>query len=223
MDSQSGISSNERGETQCVAGVLIGGRSRRMGRAKALLPHPIGGTLLEHTVHVAHEVTGEVFLLGQFESLPPALADLTRLPDAREDHASTEGLESSAGLGPLAGLCSLLGVAGDRWALLLPCDMPNVSVSLLTRLLVRASDAVDAVAYVREGRADGYHACCALYHPRLLPAVLDELEGSGRSLQALLDRSRVKAIQPNGEDRLMLTNVNTPGDYERVHVFGRSK
>lgn len=217
MDSQTDISSNERGETECVAGVLIGGRSRRMGRPKALLPHPIGGTLLEHAVHVAHELTDEVFLLGKSESLPPTVANLTRLPDARED------LGPPGGLGPLAGLCSLLGVAQDRWALLLPCDMPNVSVSLLTRLLVRASDSVDAVAYTREGRGDGYHACCALYHPRLLPAVLDELEGSGRSLQALLDRARVKAIHPNGEDRLMLTNVNTPGEYERVHVFGRSK
>ena len=182
-----------------------------MGRPKALLPHAEGGTMVEHTVRVARQVAVEVRLLGEFDPLPPALSSLSRLPDAGDD------------LGPLAGLCSLLGVAGSRWALLLACDMPNVSGSLLTRLLSRATDAVDAVAFTREDRSDAYHACCALYHPRLLPSALDELEGGGRSLRALLDRSRVAAIRPKGEDGLMLANVNSPGDYERVRFSGRSE
>jgi len=210
MDAQPGKRSDEREKAVCVVGVLIGGRSRRMGRPKALLPHAEDGTLVEHVVRVAQAVADDVFLLGDFEELPAALVNLSRLPDARDD------------LGPLAGLCSLLQAAEDRWALLLACDMPNVSATLPARLLSHATDAVDAVAFARDNRSGLYHSCCALYHPRLLPAALDELERGGRSLQALLGRSRVAAIHPNHEDRVMLTNVNTPADYEQHNIPGRS-
>ena len=64
MGSQPDSHSDDRGEVVCVAGVLIGGRSLRMGRPKALLPHAEGGTMVEHAVRVARRVAVEVFLLG---------------------------------------------------------------------------------------------------------------------------------------------------------------
>lgn len=203
------VASGVRAAPACVAGVLVGGRSRRMGRSKALLPHLHGGTLVEHVARVARTLATQVFLLGHADELPASLAGIERLPDARENS------------GPLAGLCSLLSAAGKRWALLTACDMPNLNVSLLTRLLAHATDDADAVAFMRADRPGTYHACCALYHPRLLPEALDELGTGKRSLQRLLGRARVAELAPDERDAAAFANVNTPSELESMLIPGR--
>ena len=190
-----------------MAGVLVGGRSLRMGCAKALLPHPQARTFVEHVVGVARRIVPDVVLLGSLSPLPPALRGLPVFPDARP-HG-----------GPLAGLCSALSAASGRWVLLLACDLgrlgPEVLLRLL-RLLPQATPQTDAVAYARDGGAAVYEACCALYHPRILPAARRELLDGRASLQALLGAVRVRALVPDGGEARQLSNVNTPEDLARL-------
>ncbi|UCG16126.1 MAG: molybdenum cofactor guanylyltransferase [Phycisphaerales bacterium] len=188
----------------CVAGVLAGGRSRRMGRPKALLTLPDGRTLVEHVVGVASAVAHDVVILGTPALLPPPLARLPVLVDAKQDG------------GPLAGLCSLLQYAQNRWALLLACDMPHLAPGVLHRILARAGEDVDAVAFRQDDVRKACHACCALYHPRILPRALDELARGQASLQNLLARVRLEAVQPDPRDVHLLTNLNTPEDHARA-------
>ncbi|MBN2562873.1 MAG: molybdenum cofactor guanylyltransferase [Phycisphaerae bacterium] len=188
----------------CVAGVLVGGRSKRMKRHKALLRLPNGCTLVEHVVEVASEVTRDVVILGETIQLPASLAGLRILPDAKPN------------AGPLAGLCSLLAYAHDRWSLLVACDMPCIEPPVLRRLLGEVTPQVDAVAFAREDQTGVYHACCALYHPRIQDGAMRELaEGEGR-LQAVLSRAKVAALSPNAAERRQLANVNTPEDFARL-------
>lgn len=198
-----------------VVGVLAGGHSRRMGEPKALLSHPKGGTLIEHVVRVALEVTPDVVILGQSCSLPSALASVTVLPDS----------ESEAG--PLGGLCSLLRHAEDRWAVLLACDLPLLSAAPLRRLLEAANDSADAVVFVRaEPRASArpdaqprsFHTCCALYHPRVLSVVERQLANGRRALHALLEQIRVTALVPTADEARQLANLNTPEDLTRIYA-----
>ena len=42
-------------DVRCVAGVLVGGLSTRMGRPKATLPHADGHTLVEHVAGVVRQ------------------------------------------------------------------------------------------------------------------------------------------------------------------------
>lgn len=186
------------------AGVLMGGRSRRMGRSKATLGHPSGTTLIEHTVAVAKRVSQNVFLLGDAESLPSSLSDVPRLPDPVPD------------AGPLAGLCSLLTQAGGQWSFLCACDMPFVSAELVERLASNISPDVDAVAFERRELPGKFHATCALYHPRLLPALRTELEHGIKSLHAVLEQARLVTLHPNADEAQQLTNLNTPEDYARL-------
>ena len=63
-----------------VAGfVLAGGRSSRMGRDKALLPHPHGGTWLEQSVRRLAALELPITLLSRHEA---HLALATRLAEA---------------------------------------------------------------------------------------------------------------------------------------------
>jgi len=187
-----------------IAGVLVGGQSLRMGRAKALLPHPCAPTFLEHVVGVAQRVVPEVVLLGTLDPVPIALRHLPRLADAQPNR------------GPLAGLCSALDAARDHWVLLLACDLGRLGPEVLRWLLRHSSLNVDAVAFARHGNRAGYHTCCALYHPRIRPAVTHELAHGSASLQAVLQAVSVRTLTPGAACARQLANVNTPEDLAQM-------
>jgi len=188
-----------------VTGILVGGSSRRMGRDKALLPHPTGGTCVEHVVSVAQTLAAEIVLLGVRVSLPPKLQRLPALPDAVQ------------GAGPLAGLDSLLRYVRSGWALLLSCDLPLLTPVTLARLLLERSAALDAIAVRTSGAENRIHACAALYHTRCAPAVQRELLGE-RRMQAVLKAVRTRIIDPAPGDGRSLTNVNGPSDLEQIGI-----
>lgn len=193
-----------------TAGVLVGGRSQRMGRPKALLSHPKAGTFVEHVVAVARQVASEVILVGSHASLPVSLCALPWLPDVHENR------------GPLAGLCSLLAVASDRWVLLLGCDLPLLGTSLLRRLAAHVSPTRDAVAFAYEDNSTAttgadarWHACCTLYHSRILPVAQRELIHGQGSLQRVLRTVQLATLQPDANEERLLTNVNTTEEHAR--------
>lgn len=195
----------------CVAGVLVGGHSRRMGRSKPLLPHARAGSFVEHVVSTAGSVAAEVLLLGSNPDLPASLDGLRVIPDVRV-----------AG-GPLAGLCAAFSAIRDGWVLLLACDLPLIEPVLLERLLADCAAGVDAVAFRRHNDmpmdrwlSPSYHACCALYHARIRPVADAELAQGGGSIQNVLKSVRVKVLSPSPAESRQLVNVNTPEDWARV-------
>ncbi len=197
----------DRDSIRVVAGVLVGGRGTRLGRPKAALPLPGGGTLVEHVVGVAKQMAPaieDIVLLGSGQELPGSLGGLSVLAD------------HEPGGGPLGGLCALLEFASAGWGLLLACDLPRLQPALLDRLLAEVPADCDAAAFRRTDRPNGWHTCCALYHSRLLPAALRELRHGRRSLQSLLAASSVMTLAPSAEEEQMLTNLNRPEDYNRL-------
>jgi molybdopterin-guanine dinucleotide biosynthesis protein A len=174
-----------------------------MGRDKAALTHPQAGTFLDHVVSVARQVVPDVYLLGSSAAIPSSAKPLPTLADAE------------AGQGPLAGLCSALDAASPRWVLLLACDLPLLGARVLERLLSHRSADVDAVAFTRESAPATLHACCALYHPRILSVARRELIVGKASLQSVLRSVRLTTLRPDVEDSRQLRNVNTPEDLAR--------
>ena len=169
-----------------------------MGCPKALLRLPDGRTLVEHVVEVARAVADDVYLLGEVSPWPPALAGVTALPDY------------VPGGGPLAGLAALLQHAPDRGGVLVACDMPRLAPAVLEQLLEQRRAEVDAVAFWQDEPQRVFHACCALYHPRVFSQVVEELTKGKGSVQHLLRRIRVAGLTPTDTEARQLTNVNTP-------------
>ncbi|MFM7238921.1 MAG: molybdenum cofactor guanylyltransferase [Cyanobium sp.] len=110
--------------------LLSGGESRRMGRDKALLPHPECGTWLERTL----------LLLGQLEA-PITL--LSRHPAhlALAPAAITALAEPPPWEGPLLALHRLMQRHPEQHLLLCPVDMPDLTLATLHTLLAAAGDA----------------------------------------------------------------------------------
>lgn len=190
--------------TTCIAGILVGGASKRFGSPKALLELPNGRTMLERVATVASSVAQEVVILGQPPRTPPSLAPIPVLPDAEPDR------------GPMSGLSSLLEYAAPHWGLLLACDLPALETSVLERLLHAAADhpQADAVAFASRSDQDMYEPCCALYHPRIHQVVVGVLETGPVGLQALLRQVHTTALIPSEQEARALVDVDTTQDLD---------
>ncbi len=129
--------------------LLAGGRSSRMGRDKALLPHPVSGLpLIVHQANTLREAgCVELFLaVREGADYPQIGAEIARLFDDGEG-------------GPLPVIERALGVVRRPQMFLLAVDMPFVTPALVRALLARSSPDCGVV-----GRHDGgFEPLCAVY------------------------------------------------------------
>jgi molybdopterin-guanine dinucleotide biosynthesis protein A len=182
-----------------VGFVVAGGRSRRMGRDKALLPW--GETdLLGHAMSRLRVVTGDVRILCG--SKPRYLDRGTRvvtdqIPDA----------------GPLAGVLTGLAESGGHPGLFLAVDLPLVPPSLLARL-AELGESWDAVVPVSPR---GPEPLCAVYGPACLGPIRRSVEAGEMRMTAFWSDVRVRRLPaeelaPHGDVGALFRNLNTPAD-----------
>src|SRR5579883_1317574 len=104
-----------------VAGViLVGGRSRRMGRDKALLPFPHGSalTFVERLSTLLTELCGEVLLVARDETRGREYSFVCQRQNVRLVY------DQAVDHGPLMGLYSGLHAVSFSHALVLAVDLP---------------------------------------------------------------------------------------------------
>lgn len=192
--------------------VLVGGRSTRMGSAKAALEWH-GSTLLYRTAAVLlRSVDGPVAVVAS-----PG-QDLPELPtgvDVVEDPVE--------GLGPMQGLAVALAAVADRSESAFVCstDLPFLHPAYVRRVVRGVQDDVDVALPVARGFRQ---PLAAAYRTSIAGVVADLLEQGKRRPgmlfdhctvaqlddAALLDDSAVTAYDPHLES---VHNINTPDDY----------
>jgi len=175
--------------------VLAGGRSRRMGRDKALLPHD-GGTQLEHAAALLADVTDGVYVSVR--------ADQANDPvRGRFDHV----VDRYEGIGPLAGILSALEQSPDADWLIVACDLPNLDRRTLENLLTEAPDDAPLVAY--RSSSDGLpEPLCALYRPAAADALRRYSADGVHCPRKIMLREEAVLLDLPAPDALH--NVNTP-------------
>jgi molybdopterin-guanine dinucleotide biosynthesis protein A len=192
-----------------VGFAVAGGRSRRMGRDKALLPW--GSTdLLGHALERLRAVTSDVRVLCGSEPRyldrgVPVETDL--VPDA----------------GPLGGVVAGLSAAAGRPGLFLAVDLPRVPVSLLARL-VGLAEGCDAVVPVTRR---GPEPLCAVYGPGCLDPIRRRMTAGDLKMTAFWPDVRVRELRVTGlaafgDPDDLFRNLNTPADLE-LGSFGRPR
>lgn len=201
-----------------VTGVILaGGKSRRMGKNKALLQ--LGNvTLIQHVVHSLQPITDELLLI-------------TNNPDeyAHLDITMHDDIVPNAGA--LGGIHAGLTFASHQEILCVACDNPFLNPNLLSYLLsvLGEYDAVMPYTYKdtlsdNENMQITLQTLCAVYSKRCLPSIEQMFNETNFRVHALQEYANVltlspdecKTYDPKGHS---FFNVNTPEDFDNAQVI----
>jgi molybdopterin-guanine dinucleotide biosynthesis protein A len=190
--------------------ILAGGRSKRMGTDKALLPLPdryARRNFLEQLIHELEYCCSEVFVVVRDQEQA-----------SRYTNVDAEiVLDSIPGGGPLIGLASGLRASSTDSAILIAVDMPFVTSQLLAFMILHYQDGVMLVPLV-----NGYPQVTLAIYPRSILPIIDDLIRQGsRDLRSLLDVAPVSYM--DGEELRLVdpqlqsfVGVNTPEELRQA-------
>jgi molybdopterin-guanine dinucleotide biosynthesis protein A len=197
--------------------LLAGGRSRRMGRDKALLP-VAGEPLWRRQVRVLREsgAASVAVVLRQGQPALPGMADgLTGdLTDDTADAPVRTLRDQFPEAGPLAGLhAALTATPAGSLLMLLAVDLPQIEADWYKWLLRFCHPGAGAVAHL-----DGFpEPLAAIYPAAALPFAADCLASGDHAMRRLIEqltaRDLLRQVEVPRERRKNLANCNAPSDY----------
>lgn len=180
-----------------VSAILIGGRSRRFGSDKVLVPFR-GRTLVEHVAGILRRVSDRVVLVGH-------------------NRAGLEGFTVVEDLvprfGPLGGIYTALTVLEEEHCFVCASDMPNIDPSFI-KAMMEMSASYDIVMPIWSRGREPLHA---VYGKAVLPQVEELIHAGEHRIFPLIQRARTRLVTEDtirlfGDPETMFANVNTLGD-----------
>ena len=193
--------------TDAAGYILVGGKSSRLGRDKALVE--VGGRpLVLRVTHAVQTAVDEVTLVGAPEKY--GHLGLRVIPD----HVT--------GFGPLAGILAALEDTSRPWNLVAACDMPNLTPEFLGFLLRRAAEEQAEILAPTDatGRPE---PLCAVYASSCREAIRRAVEADRHKITDAFADLRVIELgpadyreyeQPGG----LFANLNTEQDLARAKL-----
>jgi molybdopterin-guanine dinucleotide biosynthesis protein A len=193
--------------------VLCGGKSTRMGQAKAWLPFGGEPLLARVVARIAEAASPIVVVAAPDQEVPPLPAGASVVRDAVSGRGPLQGI--LAGLGALEGRAEAAFVSST--------DAPFLDPALIRRLEELRRDGDHDVAVPR---AQGHHhPLAAVYRISVRGVVKDLLDRDMRRPFFVFERSRTRfadeadllagdALRAADPHLWSLRNINTPEDYE---------
>ncbi|SMO54443.1 molybdenum cofactor guanylyltransferase [Saccharicrinis carchari] len=179
--------------------VLAGGQSRRMGfnKAEASLN---GESMLTRMIEKLSALTPNL-LLSTGSSTYPNI----HWPQIPDEYINC---------GPLGGIYSAIKASTTPLNIVVSCDMPLISSSLLLQLVGQAMEN-DAMITVPVDADNQLQLLCAVYHKNILPLIEKQIKQKSLKLKMMASLASVNKVHINIHHPLYsphtFTNVNTPG------------
>lgn len=197
-------------ERQVRCGILIGGKSSRMGRPKAGILID-GEPMAARIARVLGEATGVAPILLGTGHVPEGLATLDRLPDGAHISGPISGQFSGRISGPIAGLLAAMRWSPEAAWLICAVDMPRISPESIRWLLGERKAGRWAVMPHLAGK-DRPEPLFACYEPMIMPTVEEMASRGELRLRRLAGHQKVAAPTVPEELEPAFTNLNTPED-----------
>lgn len=184
--------------------ILAGGQSRRMGFNKAEADMQ-GESMLIRMIDKLKEITP--FILVSCGAIAYPEISWPQIPD---EHPQC---------GPLGGIYSVLKASSTSLNLVVSCDMPLVSSSLLKYIVGSAaeSESLITVPIDDEGQPQ---MMCAVYHKDVLPFLEQQIDANVYKMKSLLNLVSVEYVKIVREhplyDENAFLNVNSPRNLEEA-------
>ncbi|NDJ53251.1 MAG: molybdenum cofactor guanylyltransferase [Chloroflexi bacterium] len=183
-------------------GILAGGKSSRMGRDKSFV-ELAGQAVIEHVIE-------RVTNLGQQETFV-----ITNRPTAYRHLGLVMVSDLVPEKGSLGGIYTAITHSPTDWVLVVACDMPFLSSTLLQHMvsLIQESS-FDVIVPRVEGHPQGLHA---LYHKRCLDPIREQIEQDRLKVIGYYDQVRVRYLdeseyQGYDPEGWAFFNLNSPAD-----------
>jgi molybdopterin-guanine dinucleotide biosynthesis protein A len=193
--------------------ILAGGKSLRLGRSKAL--QVIGGkSLIQWVVDRLAILSTEIII---------ATADGEAIPCSSAARIKTAA-DIYPGKGPLVGIYSGLIASSSSRAIVVGCDTPFLSVSLL-EYMTQICSTFDVIVPRMKNKLE---PLCAVYSKNCSGPIQDLLEQDERQIRKLFSMVKVKYIEEDEINRfdpnhLSFFNINTQDDLERARKLAAEK
>ena len=177
--------------------VLSGGRSRRMGRDKALLERG-GKSQLAWMVELLERHVERVFVSTREDQR-----------DEPERSRFDQVIDRDDDIGPLAGILAAMEDHPEADWLVVACDLPNVVDATIAHLLAHRSGEYPFAAYISSH--DGLpEPLCAIWRAGTGDLIRGLVEDGVNCPRKILIRSDTRLIEQ--VDPRWLDNINTPDD-----------
>jgi molybdenum cofactor guanylyltransferase len=186
--------------------ILAGGKSSRLGRSKAL--QVIGGkSLIQWVVDRLGILSTEIIIVtAHGEAIP--CSSTARIKTVADIYP---------GKGPLGGIHSGLIASSSPWAIVVSCDTPFLSVSLLEYMTQTLGDSDIALPKIGEM----VEPLCAVYSKNCVAPIQELLEQDERRISELFSMVKVKYVEEDELNRfdpehLSFFNINSQDDLDRA-------
>jgi len=183
--------------------ILAGGKSRRMGHDKLVLPFG-GQTLLESAISR---------FTAEFPNVVLSVADCAKYPEI----AVRKIVDILPGAGAMSGLHAALTNLPDDGIFLVAADLPYSCPLAARRIIELCGDHDACLIKLNDGKLEplfGY------YRKTILPGCADAISSGDYRMSELVLRADTRFIDPSDlgglwDDKLIL-NINRPEDYEMI-------
>lgn len=181
--------------------ILGGGKSSRMGRPKALLLFD-GEPLIVHIARALESLFSDIVIVAApGQELPALPVTLVR--------------DEVAYQGPVGGIYYGLSAASREIGFVTSCDVPFLSLPLISFLISQIADYDVVVPYWQE-RLQPLHA---VYRRSVVPLLQEQLERGELRPISLYKKVRTREVHEDeirsfDPDGMSFLNMNTPEDYQ---------
>jgi molybdopterin-guanine dinucleotide biosynthesis protein A len=187
--------------------VLAGGKSRRMGRDKGLIPWH-GKEQCYHLSDLLKNFCADVFISCRSEQINEFASGYKTLPD------------TFLNMGPYGGVLSALQAERDRAWLVVACDLPLLDEKTIQFLIAHRNPQTIATTY--EGPSDKLpEPLVTIWEPKSYEVLLGFLKTERMSLRKALIESEKTILQPLYPEAFM--SANTPEEAAKVEEILRKR
>jgi molybdopterin-guanine dinucleotide biosynthesis protein A len=181
--------------------ILCGGKSSRMQSEKGLVKFK-NKPFIQWVIDAIKPISNNIFLVT--DNPDYSFFGYTIVADVYKDK------------GPIGGIYSALNRSETEYNLILSCDVPNISTSVIQKYLINKMTNNHDVTFLSDDK--NIYPLIAIYNKRLVPKFFDAITSDKLKLVSLLNELDCQNIKVKAEDFEFLKNINTKEELEKLEI-----
>ena len=187
---------------KAVTGIILcGGKSRRMGKNKALLKLK-EKYIISYVVDILSGFCNKLILSSNSSDLK-----FLKIPVVEDEHKN---------IGPIAGIIAGLKASENQINIVFSCDTPFITSGFVEYMLSKA-DSVDVLLPVFDGFLQ---PMTGIFDKKIIPLIENEISKGNFVPPRIFEKANLRKLDINeqtpGYHRHLFFNINSPDDYRKA-------